>query len=134
MSDLIEHVQNPRGLLAKVHELLRPGGVAMIMTPDFASLTRKLMGKHWTHFKLEHVFYFTPNAIQRLAVSTGFRVLSIKRARKAITLKYFRDQLSTYTHPLLTPVSRALASTLKRWEQTPFLITLGKMLALLQKT
>jgi 2-polyprenyl-3-methyl-5-hydroxy-6-metoxy-1,4-benzoquinol methylase len=133
MSDLIEHVQEPLALLQKVHQLLRPGGVAMIMTPDPASLTRKLMGPKWTHFKLEHLFYFTPESIRKLASDVGFRVLSTSRAKKLMTLKYLRDQLSVYPHPLLTPASRALSFALKPWEQNPFPVTMGELLAFLQK-
>lgn len=133
MSDLIEHVQDPLALLQKVYELLRPGGVAMIMTPDPASLTRKLMGRKWTHFKLEHLFYFTPESMRRLAADAGFRMLYSGRARKVMTLKYLRDQLAVYPHPLLTPASRMLSFTLKPWERSPFPVTMGELLAFLQK-
>src|ERR1017187_4390480 len=106
MSDLIEHVCDPAVVLARVHELLKPGGVAMIMTPDTTSISRRLMGRRWTQFKLEHLFYFSPATIRRAAASCGFRVLSIERARKVMTLKYLRDQFQVYRHPVLTPLSR----------------------------
>jgi SAM-dependent methyltransferase len=134
MSDLLEHVPDPDGVLRRAYELLRPGGIAMIMTPDTASLSRRLMGQRWTQFKLEHLFYFSPASMRRLAARCGFRVLSIRRARKAMTLKYLRDQFQTYRHPVLTPLSRALGWMLKHWENRPFPITMGEMLVFLEKS
>ena len=134
MSDLIEHVGDPAGVLTRVHELLKPGGVAMIMTPDTASISRRLMGRRWTQFKLEHLFYFSPATIRRIAANCGFRVLSIERARKAMTLKYVRDQFQVYRHPVLTPLSRGLGWILKPWEHRPFPITMGEMLVFLRKS
>lgn len=49
MSDLIEHVQDPHRALQQTRRLLQPGGVAMIVTPDAASLSRKVLGGRWTH-------------------------------------------------------------------------------------
>jgi 2-polyprenyl-3-methyl-5-hydroxy-6-metoxy-1,4-benzoquinol methylase len=134
MSDLIEHVREPAGVLAKVHELLKPGGVAMIMTPDTTSISRRLMGRRWTQFKIEHLFYFSPATIRRIAASCGFHVLSVQRARKVMTLKYLRDQFQVYRHPVLTPLSRGLGWMLKPWEDQPFPITMGEMLVFLQKS
>jgi 2-polyprenyl-3-methyl-5-hydroxy-6-metoxy-1,4-benzoquinol methylase len=134
MSDLIEHVCDPAGVLRRVYELLKPGGVAMIMTPDTTSLSRRLMGRRWTQFKLEHLFYLSPATIRRMAARCGFRVLSIRRARKAMTLKYLRDQFQVYRHPVLTPLSRGLGWVLKPWEDRPFPITMGEMLVFLRKS
>ncbi|MGO9228510.1 MAG: class I SAM-dependent methyltransferase [Bryobacteraceae bacterium] len=133
MSDLLEHVCDPVSALRKAHELLRPGGVLMVMTPDTSSISRRLMGSRWTQFKLEHLFYFSPANIRRLAASCGFRVLSIQRARKAMTLKYLRDQFQVYRHPALTPFSIGLAWMLKPWDNSPFPISMGEMLGFLQK-
>jgi 2-polyprenyl-3-methyl-5-hydroxy-6-metoxy-1,4-benzoquinol methylase len=133
MSDLIEHVQDPRATLKLVHRLLAPNGVAMIMTPDVASPSRRWMGPRWTHFKLEHLFLFSPPAMRQLAAETGFEVISLGRARKTMTLKYLRDQLQTYRHPLLTPLSVAVTALLAPWRDTPFPITMGEMLVFLRK-
>jgi 2-polyprenyl-3-methyl-5-hydroxy-6-metoxy-1,4-benzoquinol methylase len=133
MSDLIEHVQDPRQTLKGVHRILRQGGVAMIMTPDSASPTRRQMGARWTHFKLEHLFYFSPKAMHMLAAECGFEVLSLTRARKVMTLKYLGDQLQTYRHPLLTPASQVLNLALYPLRTRPFPITMGEMLVFLRK-
>ncbi len=133
MSDLIEHVQDPRKILQRVHRLLAPGGVAMIMTPDVTSFSCRWMGPRWTHYKLEHLFLFSPQAMRLLAGELGFTVLSLTRARKVMTIKYLRDQLQTYRHPLLTPLSSLAMNLLAPWKNTPFPITMGEMLVFLGK-
>ena len=133
MSDLIEHVQDPLAILQKVRQILKPGGIAMIVTPDASSLTRKLMGAKWTHFKLEHLFYFTPRSMQRLAKDSGLQLLSQGRAKKSLTLKYLHDQFEVYPHPVFTPASKILSTALKPWERHSFSITIGELLAYLQK-
>ena len=134
MSDLIEHVGDPAGALARAHRLLKPGGVAMIVTPDTTSISRRSMGRRWTQFKIEHLFYFSPATMRRIAASCGFQVLSVRRARKAMTLKYLREQFQVYRHPVLTPLSRGLGWLLRPWEDQPFPIAMGEMLVFLQKS
>jgi 2-polyprenyl-3-methyl-5-hydroxy-6-metoxy-1,4-benzoquinol methylase len=134
LSDLIEHVCDPTGVLTKVHRLLKPGGIAMIMTPDTSSISHRMMGRRWTQFKLEHLFYFSPATIRRIASSCAFQVLSVRRAQKVMTLKYLRDQFQVYRHPVLTPLSQCLGWTLKPWEKWPFPVTMGEMLVFLRKS
>ena len=133
ISDLLEHVQSPLDTLRSVHKLLRPGGVAMIMTPDATSPSRKAMGARWPHFKLEHLFYYSPRAVQILAGESGFEVVSLERARKTMTLKYLSDQFRIYRHPILSPVSWMSSVVLRPWEHKPFSVTMGEMVVFLKK-
>jgi hypothetical protein len=91
------------------------------------------MGDKWSHFKLEHLFYFTPDSIRQLAKDAGFRVLDTRRAKKTMTLKYLRDQFDVYPHPVFTPSLRALSFALSPLNETPFPVTMGELLAFLQK-
>ena len=43
----------------------------MIMTPDTNTISNKIMGKRWTHYKLEHFFYFNTKTIGRLFDDVG---------------------------------------------------------------
>lgn len=133
MSDLLEHVQSPLETLRHVHKLLRPGGVAMVMTPDATSPSREAMGKRWPHLKLEHLFYFSPRAIGLLAKEVGFEVVSLKRAKKTMTLKYLSDQFRVYRHPVLSPMSRLASAVLGPLAHKPFSVTMGEMVVFLRK-
>jgi hypothetical protein len=105
----------------------------MIVTPDTGSLSHRLMGARWTHYKLEHLFYFNHDSMQCAAERSGFQVVMAKPAVKAITIKYIRDQLQVYPHPLLTPLASAGAVLLKPMIEKPIRITIGELLFFLRK-
>ncbi|MGQ0431090.1 MAG: class I SAM-dependent methyltransferase [Microthrixaceae bacterium] len=75
MSHVIEHVPSPTAALARVHELLKPGGILYIETPNVASLGARFWGPHW--FALDsprHLWLFTPDSMERAVTEAGMRV------------------------------------------------------------
>jgi len=106
MSDLLEHVPDPLGTLRLAREFLEESGVLQVVTPDTSALSRGCMGARWTHYKAEHLTYWNPDVLRLAAKKTGYRVLSVKRARKVMTLRYLNAQLAVYSHPVLTPIAR----------------------------
>jgi len=133
MSDLLEHVPDPLETLARARRLLSPRGVLMITTPDCQSFSRKIMGRRWTHYKVEHLFYPNRSSIELMADKCGFRVLHAERARKAMSLAYLHSQFQTYRHWALTPLA-ALASTVAQgWAHRHFTIPMGELLVFLGK-
>ena len=73
-SHLIEHVPDPRGLLARVHELLVPGGAAVIVTPNRKGLQARLLRKAWRSCIADHLKLFDKKGLARILRETGFRV------------------------------------------------------------
>ncbi|MFN3892043.1 MAG: class I SAM-dependent methyltransferase [Beijerinckiaceae bacterium] len=72
MRSYLEHEPRPREVLAGVRDVLRNGGLAVVKVPNYASFNRFLMGGRWCGFRFpEHVNYFTPDSLRRLAASTG---------------------------------------------------------------
>lgn len=67
MTELIEHVPGPGRFLRRARDLLNPGGLLYITTPNFASLARRLMGGAWHPIHPEHLSYFTPGVLRNLA-------------------------------------------------------------------
>jgi SAM-dependent methyltransferase len=104
MIDFIEHVRAPMQTLAKAHRLLRPGGQLAILTPDAKSLSRRLMGPRWLHYKLEHLFYFTPQSLTLALGKEGFAEVKVTRAWKFMNLHYLVHQFNRYPHPVLSPI------------------------------
>lgn len=98
MWDVIEHVPDPSGYLRRAHELLRPGGVLTLATPDVGSLPAKIFGRRWMGFKLsdEHIYYFSIATLSRMLQDAGFEILNVRHIGKYVTLRLFLDRLGLY--------------------------------------
>ncbi|MEZ4400162.1 MAG: class I SAM-dependent methyltransferase [Kofleriaceae bacterium] len=108
MCDYIEHVRDPRQTLALARKLLRPGGVLAITTPDAGSPSRKLLRTGWTHYKVEHLFYFNQRNLGRLLRDVGFATVEFHTLWKSLTLDYIGHQFEVYPHPALTKLARTM--------------------------
>ncbi len=71
----MEHEPAPLPVLRRLRELLRPGGVFVAKTPNYDCWLRSLRGRRWSGYRWpEHVQYFTPATLSRLAEAAGFAV------------------------------------------------------------
>ena len=76
MSEVIEHLFDPRVVLTAIRSALAPGGVLAITTPNFDAVSRFVLGKNWDVISpLEHMYYFTAQTLGRLLEQTGFEVV-----------------------------------------------------------
>lgn len=74
MGDVIEHLPDPRRALEQVRELLQPGGLVAISTPDIAGWAgRALQVK-----PVEHIYYFSPATMTALLLRAGLEVLEVR--------------------------------------------------------
>ncbi|HXX70778.1 MAG TPA: class I SAM-dependent methyltransferase [Candidatus Acidoferrum sp.] len=72
----IEHEWCPLEGLGAAHRLLKPGGVTVIKTPNYASWNRHIRGLNWCGYHLPgHCNYFTPRTLRKLLRSAGFEPL-----------------------------------------------------------
>jgi 2-polyprenyl-3-methyl-5-hydroxy-6-metoxy-1,4-benzoquinol methylase len=109
MTDVIEHVCDVHSFLGEVSRILKPGGIISITTPNPASLSCQLLGKNWPHYKLEHLMYYTPKALELLLEPLGYRRLYLSAATKTLTLAYLELQMRTYPVSFVTPLITALS-------------------------
>lgn len=103
MTDLLEHVSDPRSLMAEVRRILKPGGLLFVITPNTDSLTRKLLGRRWFQYKYEHVIYWNRRSLHRLLGMFSLEPLLARNNLKRFSLAYYRHYFQKYS--LFGPVS-----------------------------
>ena len=59
MFDVVEHVEDPVALLRIAGELLKPGGMCVIRTPNLLSIEARVFGNDYHSLKREHLHYFS---------------------------------------------------------------------------
>jgi 2-polyprenyl-3-methyl-5-hydroxy-6-metoxy-1,4-benzoquinol methylase len=112
MTDVLEHVTDVRSFTTEVARILKTGGLTAITTPNPRSVSCRLMGTHWPHYKLEHLLYFSPQALSLVLEPLGFTRLQLAAAAKTLTFAYLSLQLRTYPIPVVTQLSNLLATLL----------------------
>lgn len=77
---VIEHVSDPRAMVAKVRRLLAPGGVFVVETPDVAGWDERLFRDGlWGGYHVpRHWNLFTPANLSGLLEQEGFEVLECR--------------------------------------------------------
>jgi 2-polyprenyl-3-methyl-5-hydroxy-6-metoxy-1,4-benzoquinol methylase len=73
-SHLIEHVPDPVAYLAEVWRILKPGGYAVITTPNVDGLQARLFGKGWRSAIADHLVLFSKRTLGRMIRESGFDV------------------------------------------------------------
>jgi 2-polyprenyl-3-methyl-5-hydroxy-6-metoxy-1,4-benzoquinol methylase len=69
----IEHEWNPLEGLRAAWRVLKPGGVLVIKTPNYASWNRRIMGMDWCGYHVpSHCNYFTPRTLEQILRQTQF--------------------------------------------------------------
>jgi 2-polyprenyl-3-methyl-5-hydroxy-6-metoxy-1,4-benzoquinol methylase len=133
MCDYLEHVRDPAGVLRRAAALLQPGAPLVISTPRVGSVTQRCMGAGWTHYKTEHLYYFTADNLRALLAHSGFGQARHGPAWKTMTVDYLRHQLATYRHPALTPLARLAGRLPRRAQALRFALLMGEMLVVARR-
>jgi hypothetical protein len=78
----LEHTQDPRAQLTRIHALLKPGGVLALAVPNIRSLGARLAGRSWPWIAPPaHLWYFSSTTLARLLSQCGFEILEIRTLR-----------------------------------------------------
>jgi SAM-dependent methyltransferase len=69
--DVIEHVEEPTVVIAKLKKLLKPGGKIFMETPRFG-LLGELYGENWPHLlPVQHLSVASKEGMEKMAKRTG---------------------------------------------------------------
>jgi 2-polyprenyl-3-methyl-5-hydroxy-6-metoxy-1,4-benzoquinol methylase len=74
--EVIEHLERPGEALQRIRELLAPGGLLLLTTPNFDSLYRRLFGSRWwvVNCEDEHIVLFNRATLAGLLEESGFEL------------------------------------------------------------
>lgn len=102
LSDIIEHLQNPREVLRDLRSLLEPRGVVVLQTGDVDSLWAKMLGKNWHFFAPpQHLYFFSKKTLTELLSQAGYRVIRVEKIGKTVSMRYLLHMLNYMNIPLL---------------------------------
>ena len=83
-SQVIEHMENPLHLMQEIHRVLKTGGRAVIITPDYLMTHDKEDG-FWADYT--HKTPFISSSLRRISYESGFRKIKVYH----FIGKYFRN-------------------------------------------
>jgi 2-polyprenyl-3-methyl-5-hydroxy-6-metoxy-1,4-benzoquinol methylase len=79
MNHVLEHVSEPVAFLGSAWRALRPGGIVISGSPNFAGLLPALLRERWYGLQpSQHVWQFTPASYARLFSAAGFAVEEVR--------------------------------------------------------
>ncbi|EPR35563.1 hypothetical protein dsat_1904 [Alkalidesulfovibrio alkalitolerans DSM 16529] len=102
--DVVEHVDDPMGLLRACVSRLRPGGLLAVVTPDRGSVVARLMGWRWWHYRIAHVNYFNRVTLDMALRGAGLTPIQYTRPGWRFPLDYLLQRLGAYIPPRFIPV------------------------------
>jgi SAM-dependent methyltransferase len=121
---VLEHLADPLAFLRQAAELLRPGGHCFILVPNFRSLAVRLAGPRYRYVMPEHVNYFTPDTLRRLAAQVpDFREADLRFTH--FNPVVIAQDLCRGRQPVGDAERVALLRTTTGWKQNRALAWLG---------
>lgn len=115
LADVIEHVRSPKPFVAILQQCLKPEGLIYIVTPSTDSWSRKLMGRRWTEYKIEHFHYFNRRSLTLLLEANGFDQIRFAPNHKILSLRYICAHFRRFRVPFWS----SLAETMTRLIPAP---------------
>ncbi len=94
---VIEHLPNPKEVLAHLRNLLKDDGMLVVSTANVESYRARLEGRRWRMWiPPEHLLYFSPTTTRHLFNACGFQIIHCETA-----LPYERYLRTLGLYPLI---------------------------------
>jgi len=110
--EVIEHLENPRQELLLATKHLKASGMVLIVTPNIQSLCARILGGKWWSFRQMHIQYFSPQFLDRLMRSLGYRLIWSGLFTKSFPITYYLENLLPLKFKKLNSFSPCLKASL----------------------
>jgi len=84
--DVIEHLEDPKGILRELTKYLHPDGYFVIETSNIDSLDYLAHKKKWSYWHVDHLFYFSRKTLVYLLKTLSFSVANPSLPKTSGTL------------------------------------------------
>jgi SAM-dependent methyltransferase len=132
--DVLEHLYEPKRVMARVAEWLKPGGIFYVLVPNVDSAEGRVFGSYWHGLELpRHLFHYSPASLKFLAESAGLREVSLETRRNpavGTSLRYVCDDVVRSVGIRKTPVAYRREASLP-WRAARKVVRLTVLRALL---
>ena len=96
-NQVIEHVDEPVQFVKDIFKMLRPGGLALITTPNKNDILLDLLPDSFPSFyyRVHHRWYFDSSNMEAIAIKAGFKIKEVKHIHRyglSNTLHWLRDK------------------------------------------
>jgi 2-polyprenyl-3-methyl-5-hydroxy-6-metoxy-1,4-benzoquinol methylase len=120
LADVIEHLGDPQAALDRCVELLRPGGILCVITPDPSSPVARLAGSRWWGFLPAHTYLLPRRTLRELLAARGLVVSAEVPLVRTFSLGYWMSGMAERSGPL-----GGLAAPLRRLASSERLLSLS---------
>ncbi len=107
--DVLEHLDDPAGALERCQELLAPGGVLCVVTPDPASPTARLAGARWWGYLPAHTFLLPRFTLRELIAARGLVLADDVALVRTFSARYWLQGFAERGGPVGAAVRAAAA-------------------------
>jgi SAM-dependent methyltransferase len=108
---VLEHLYQPREVLAKISEWLKPNGIFYAMVPNIDSAGSRIFQSYWYALELpRHLSHFSPKSLRILARSVGLEEVSVTTDREVFietSSRYILDDMMGKVGIARTPLAKA---------------------------
>jgi SAM-dependent methyltransferase len=105
MFQVFDHLPDPGAALDELHDLIRPGGLALFLNHDAGAPSARLLGERSPIVDVEHFYLYSQDTLGKLVTAHGFEVLESGFVWNDYTLGYMAH---------LLPLPRAIKGGLQR--------------------
>jgi SAM-dependent methyltransferase len=109
---VLEHVASPVTVVRRVHDVLRPGGLAFIEVPNFLD-----SNMFYDLLLLEHLYHFSAETLSWFLQREGFEIRSIDTSTSYGALRVIASKASGARQPASPPGSARIKTGFEHWSR-----------------